>query len=212
MRRAAAFLLLAAPAYAAEPSLDPAEAVVLPRVLSAVPVEISADHNGRERAILMRNADADAASADLVILAGAPDPREGELIAVARGIVWAGMMAGQIPWLAVAPNGSLLVHAEQTGIGRSPWEETLTLAERQGQIRVAGYTLNQWDRITAGSARCDWNLLTGSWLLEAELPQQQGPSRSLHREGRDSRVVAVAGWTAEADSFPEICRVDLSAE
>lgn len=197
---------------AASQQLDNGEAAVLPRILSALRVEISADHIGEERAILLTSSDPDAVAADLVILAGGPDGRTGEVITVARNIVWAGAMAGQVPWLEIADSGSLLVHAEQISIGRNPWEETLTLAEREGQIRVAGYTLNQWDRITAGSAQCDWNLLTGKWLLESEVEPEDGPPRTLRREGRSPRTVSVSDWKAETDSFPEICRVDLSVE
>ncbi|MCP6390723.1 hypothetical protein NL487_27770, partial [Klebsiella pneumoniae] len=82
-------------------------------------------------------------------------------ILIARSLVFAGSMAGQLPWLEVSDKGSLLIHAEQSAIGRSPWQETLTVVERDGQIRAAGYTLNHWDRITGGTAVCDWNLLSG---------------------------------------------------
>lgn len=214
MRRLAAtgLALLVAPGGVSGQQLDEAEAAVLPRVLSALPVEISADHIGEERAVLLESAGPDAGFADLVILAGAPDDRAGQTIAVARDLVWAGAMAGQVPWLEVAGNGSLLVHSEQIAIGRSPWEETLTLAEREGQIRVAGYTLNQWDRFTAGTARCDWNLLTGKWLSESEVEPEDGPPRRQRREGRLPRIVSVSDWKSETDSFPDFCRADLSAE
>lgn len=200
----AAALTLMAGAALAETGLDADEASVLPRVLSAVAVEISAAHNGPERAILLSSADPDAA--DLAIFSGPLDGSAPEPVAVVRGLVWAGRLGGQVPWLKEAENGSLLVHSEQTGIGRNPWEQTLTLAERDGEIRVAGYTLNQWDRVLAHSARCDWDLLTGDWVLEIEA---DGDPQT--RTGNDPRVVTVADWALEQDGFPRQCQVDLSA-
>ncbi|MFN3527424.1 MAG: hypothetical protein ACK4YU_15185, partial [Paracoccus sp. (in: a-proteobacteria)] len=132
MRAALALLLMAG---AAQADLMADEASVLPRILSAVPVEISDSHIGQERAVLLY--DAQAGAADLVILVGAPDDRAGEVLMLARGLVWAGTMAGQVPYLQVTANGSLQVMSMQTAIGRSPWEEVMTLAERDGQILVA---------------------------------------------------------------------------
>ena len=201
-----AALVLAGPVLA---ELAADEAAVLPRILSAVPVEISDAHNGQERAILLRGADPDAASADLVILAGAPDGREGQAILIARDLVFAGTMAGQVPWLEVSAQGSLLVKSEQTGIGRSPWEETLTLAERGGQVVVAGYTLNRWDRITAGSARCDWNLLGGGWATSYEIPPGEGPERKGGDNGSAPLRITPAEWVARRDDLAGFCHADL---
>ncbi len=196
--------LAAAPAAA---QLTAEETAVLPRVLSTVSVEISDRHIGQEMAVLLRNSDADAASADLVIMAGAPDDRAGQPIIVVRNMVYAGMMGGQLPSLEVSDQGSLLIHSEQSGIGRSPWSETLTAVERDGDIRAAGYTLRRWDRITAGTALCDWNLLTGDWTLDVEIPQDIGPAKVRHESGRVELKISMADWAPEV--VPEFCFADL---
>lgn len=193
---------------AAADGLTPQEAAVLPRVLQAVTVEISADHIGAERAILVAGENPDDSSADLVILASAPDSAAGQVIAIGRGLVWMGSMAGQIPQLAVAPNGSLQLRAEQTGIGRSPWEEVLTLAERDGQIRVAGYTLHQWDRLTTATASCDWNLLTGKWVQDIDYPDRD----PIRNSGREQALRLLSDWNAEGDGWPDFCVADLTQD
>ncbi|WCR11704.1 hypothetical protein JHW45_04835 [Paracoccus stylophorae] len=206
----AALSLIAAVAHSGPDPTD-AEAAVLPRILDAVPVEIAAGHLGQERAILLLNDDPDAMTADLVILAGDPDDRAGQAIAISRGLVWAGRMAGQVPWLDVAANGSLLVGSQQTGIGRSPWEQTLILAERDGAVRVAGFRLVQWDRITASSASCDWNLLTGEWQLEAQIQSENGDPRTVTKQGRRPERIAVQDWPAQGEDPAQMCRIDLTA-
>ena len=199
MRAALALALMAGPALA---QLGDDEAAILPRVLSAVPVEISDAHIGEERAILL--ADEAEGLADLVILAGHPDEAAGQPVLVARGLVWAGQMAGQGPFLDVAPNGSLRVHAQQTAIGRHAWEETLTLAERDGQILVAGYTLTSWDRITAFSGRCDWNLLSGRWESVSGGPDSDDVSLT----GREALRLTPAEWAARGGEAPDFCRFE----
>lgn len=185
------------------------EADVLPRILSSVSVEISDAHIGQEQAILLRNADPDAVSADLVILAGAPDDRQGQPILVVRDLVYAGTMAGQMPWLEVSAQGSLLVKSEQTGIGRSPWEETLALAERDGQVLVAGYTLNRWDRITAGAARCDWNLLTGTWTMNYDIPPGAGKGHQGKNNGKQPLRIMPDEWAMRRTDLAGFCQADL---
>ena len=136
-------------------------------------------------------------------------PIEAEMLVVARNLVWAGLMGGQVPSLEVSAQGSLLVKSEQTGIGRSPWEQTLTLAERDGELRVAGYTFGQWDRLTAGTAVCDWNLLTGNWTMSFEVPSETGPGRKSDTSGQRAAQIVVSDWRADADMMPDFCQVDL---
>lgn len=200
---------LSATAAVAQPALSEDEAAVLPRVLQAVLVDISDAHIGHERAVLLAHRDSDSAKADLVILAGEPDDDAGEPLAIGRGVVWMGQMAGQIPTLAVTDNGGLQLRAEQIGIGRSPWEEVLTLAEREGQIRIAGYTLRQWDRLNAASAVCDWNLLTGNWETEVTPPAESGLP-VIRDSGRKPMHRTLSQWNADSDGWPDFCEVDLT--
>lgn len=205
IRAAVTAVLLAGPAAADD--LMPDEAAMMARFLSSVAVEISDSHIGQELAVLLRNADPDAETADLVILAGAPDDRQGQPIMTVRNLVYAGRMGGQVPWLEVSDKGSLLVQAEQSGIGRSPWQETLTVAERGGTIRAAGYTLRRWDRLTAGTAVCDWNLLNGDWTLAVEIPHESATPTVRNDKGRQNLTIGLADWAPEV--VPEFCFADL---
>jgi hypothetical protein len=94
----------------------------------------------------------------------------------------------------------LLVHSEQTGIGRSAWNQTLTLAWRDGAFVVAGYTRSGYDRITGSSARCDVNLLTGDYRIEAVRGGGDGKPESvlLDRAGRGEAMALPARvWTLD---------------
>ncbi|MDB6175955.1 hypothetical protein PAF17_00345 [Paracoccus sp. Z330] len=201
---------LVATRIGAEPVLSAEERAILPRVLQAVHVDISQEHIGAERAVLLASRNPDAAKADLVILAGEPDDNAGQPLAIGRDLVWMGLMAGQVPRLDVTESGGLRLHAEQIGIGRSPWEETLTLAEREGQIRIAGYTLKQWDRLTAASATCDWNLLTGNWVQDVTMPAESDLP-PIHHEGNRPAHYLLSDWNGEDHGWPDFCMVDLTA-
>lgn len=199
-----AALLIASP-VAAQPLLAQDEAAVLPRLLSSVSLEIDDSVIGAERAMLMRSAGEDM-TADLVILASDPDDRAGQPLLVARNLVYAGSMGGQQPWLEVSERNSLLVRSEQIGIGRSPWEETLTLAWRDGDLLVAGWTQIGWDRLTASSFRCDWNLLTGDWQADETLQNDDGEVlREGSQTGRHAMRIPVTDWIARADALRDIC-------
>ncbi|MFN4102425.1 MAG: hypothetical protein ACK4GT_21915, partial [Pararhodobacter sp.] len=84
--------------------------------------------------------------------------------------------------------------------------------ERDGQILVAGYTLTVWDRITAGSGQCDWNLLSGRWQAGTSIPpadEQDGADIQRNDSGRDAQRLTPAEWAARDGALPEFCQFDL---
>lgn len=84
--------------------------------------------------------------------------RLGKPIIIAHNIAWSLEPAT----LTLAANGSLLVNTSHIGVGRSPHEQTLTIAYRRGAYQVVGITRGNWDRIEPDkSTSCDINLLTG---------------------------------------------------
>lgn len=88
-----------------------------------------------------------------------------QLIVNALALVWVGG-AGQQPELTITDHGSLRVHAMNISIGRNKWHETLTIAFRQGQYKVAGYTYSWYDGLDMkNQGECDVNLLTGKGIL-----------------------------------------------
>jgi hypothetical protein len=86
--------------------------------------------------------------------------------------------------LSRATNGSILLHTSHIGIGRSPHEQTLTIAYRSGAYQVVGITRSNWDRIEPDkSTRCDINLLTGRGKING---------RDVRR---NTRAIPVTQWT-----------------
>ena len=84
--------------------------------------------------------------------------RPGKPAIVARDIAWSLEPAS----LTRARNGSVFLHTSHIGIGRSPHEQTLTIAYRGGTYQIVGLTRNNWDRIDPKmNTRCDINFLTG---------------------------------------------------
>ena len=200
----AAMLWPVQPGLTAEP--EAAEKAVLPRILSAVSIELLDEYNGAERAVLMTGANPDEPSADLAIMAGVPDKRAGEILFTVRGIAFSGPMSGQTPYLERASNGSLLIQSMQTAIGRSPWEETLTVAARNGAILVAGFTRNSWDRISSAGSLCDWNLLSGKWELSYDVPVEGSDElRSVRKAGRKEQRIEIQDWPALSVDVTAFC-------
>ena len=199
----AATMALATPAAQAD---EQAENAVLSRVLSAVLAEVSDDHIGAEHLVLVKSADPDADSADLYVFAGAPDDAAGTWLATYEGIAFAGSMSGQQPSLRVAENGSVQILSEQSAIGRSAWQQTLTIAPRDGRLVVAGFTYASIDRAVGATRNCDWNLLTGKWTVTRSGPDLEGKERpDLNLSGLQHEDMALALWLRDADYFPAFC-------
>ncbi|MFA1626005.1 hypothetical protein ACDY96_25610 [Rhizobium mongolense] len=93
---------------------------------------------------------------------------------------------GQEPTIKAAGKSSIAVHSQNSAIGRERWDLTLTLAYRNKQFVVAGYTHNHYDTLdpNAGGS-CDYNALTGK----------------LQKNGKDvkaaPRVITIEQWNDE---------------
>ncbi len=70
--------------------------------------------------------------------------------------------SGQAPVIEAMPNGSLLITSHNDSIGRDRWEQKLTIAYRNFEFVVAGYTYSSYDTLDPDkTAHCDLNVLTG---------------------------------------------------
>lgn len=149
------FIAQATTAYASETSIKPSQAI------SAVTTDWNED-GGFDRAVLV---DGSGDDADLYIyLSGTSDSDDEDmgLHLFKPGFAWMGAMWGQQPRLSLNDRGSLMIHTENTGIGRSAWNQKLTVAWRNNQFVVAGYTYDSYDRLDPDNVvNCDLNLLTG---------------------------------------------------
>lgn len=172
----AAFCLLL-PAAAPAQGIDPA------RIAAVITTDWTGE-GSRDRALLVEAE----AGADLWILENLDQGRARPV--VARNFVWRGEAWGTEPSLALSPQGSLLVIAQNDAIGRSRWRTTLTLAFRGGRLVVAGYTAETRDTLDLTESTCDVNLLTGRGTLDGR------PIRTA------LRAVPATDWTAET-TVPE---------
>jgi hypothetical protein len=155
---------------------------------------LSGDWNGdgeAELAVLLQGGD----GADLVLHA----PQEMRLVPVLTvpDVAFVGPMFGQTPSLAARSDTSFVIASEQTGIGRSPWNQQVTVAWRGGDWVVAGFTHTFYDRIDPDrNGRCDLNLLSGGWEREVGGQRQSGTD--------GPRAFPLAGLAQ--DWMPDVCR------
>jgi len=108
-----------------------------------------------------------------------------------------GGIAGQEPGLKALPNGSIAITEQNSAIGRDRWEQTRTLAYRNGQFVVAGYTFSSYDTVQElPPLNCDLNLLSGKGTLNGK------PVAFA------ARTIALQDWKDEVGSNPGlvICR------
>ncbi|SHH47412.1 hypothetical protein [Cognatishimia maritima] len=123
-----------------------------------------------------------------------------KLVAEAPDLVWKGGLAGQDPELALASNGSVQVISQNEGCCRNRWRHVLTLAYRQGAIRVAGVTYTWRDTLDLEAfGTCDVNLLTGKGFAR----RGNGPEKWFRVEGGAPQVTE---WAIDTP-LPKGCEV-----
>lgn len=175
--------LLAAPLSAQ--TLTGAEADVLPRLIDSLCVELH-PANGCEQVILLTGTN-DSSSADLVILTDRRNPdHEGAPLLVLRDAVYNGSMWGMSPSLETGEGHSVLLHSEQSGIGRHPWFQTLHIGWREDGFRLIGFGYSSYDRMTSGNYSCSIDFETGDWTaattwvdVESETEETEASSGTL---------------------------------
>ncbi|ANH03836.1 hypothetical protein [Shinella sp. HZN7] len=148
---------------------------------AALPAAAGAADFPAERIMAMASGDWNKdGTADLAIIATADEdsgensglyvylakPEEGRLALVLSlpNSVWGSLpiMAGQEPELAALSNGSFTLVTKNESIGRDRWRQTLTVAYRNFDFIVAGYTFSSYDTLNPdGGSECDLNVLTG---------------------------------------------------
>lgn len=104
--------------------------------------------------------------------AEAADGAEGggmTLVHALPGFAWRGAAWGTQPELGLSGAGSLEVVSGNLAIGRSRWQETVTIAWRDGRFVVAGFTFESHDTLDPGLSKdCDVNFLAGRGVLDGE--------------------------------------------
>lgn len=135
------------------PSVKPSD------VVSVVTLDMNGD-GSMDRAVLVNNPDE--SSVDLLIYLGEDGAHQMKLALNKSEIAWTGAMWGQLPSLESNNKDSLLIKSENSAIGRDRWSQKLTIAYRNNEFVVAGYTYNSYDTLNPDAGKsCDVNLLTG---------------------------------------------------
>lgn len=135
------------------PSVKPSD------VVSVVTLDMNND-GSMDRAVLVNNADE--TSVDLLIYLGEDGAHQMKLALNKPEIAWTGAMWGQLPSLERTNKDSLLIKSENSAIGRDRWSQKLTVAYRNNEFILAGYTYESYDTLDPKAGKsCDVNLLTG---------------------------------------------------
>lgn len=93
-----------------------------------------------------------------------------------------------IPWLEFFESGLLLVFSQNMSIGRNRWQQIITIAKRDGEYIVAGFTYGAYDTLDLDySLDCDYNVLTGIYI-------HNGVEKTVR-----ARRILVANWIFETD-------------
>jgi hypothetical protein len=199
-------------AVPAQDTLSPTEAEILPRVIDSICADLVEDDNGCQQVMLLASASTPD-RADLIILGDWRTDPPSEPMLVARSAVFNGHMWGMAPSLAVTEAGSLQLTSEQTGIGRFPWYQTLTIAYRDGRFVLAGFTYSTYDRAAGGGMTCDVNLLTGEYAVEATrvLAETEQEVLVLSDVGEIEPLDVDAAGIGTNAPFPAPCEAGIAA-
>jgi hypothetical protein len=156
---------------------------------SALPTAVQAADFPAERIMSMASGDWDKDGAPDLALVAAPGDDSGEdaglyiylakpqenRLTVALALpntVWGNVqLAGQEPELAALASGSLTLVTKNETIGRERWRQTLTIAYRNFDFIVAGYTFSSYDTVAENGVEnethdCDLNVLTGKGKMD----------------------------------------------
>ncbi|WP_457582886.1 hypothetical protein [Ensifer canadensis] len=138
-----------------------AEAIEPGRIVSAATGDW--DKNGASDLALLVKPDegTDEDNAVYIYLAGEDGPLA--LKSAIPNKVWGQYgMVGQAPSVTALSNGSLVITTHNDSVGRDRWEQKLTIAYRNFDFVVAGYTYSSYDTLNPdNTSHCDLNVLTG---------------------------------------------------
>ncbi len=99
----------------------------------------------------------------LYIYLAKPDESRLTLALSLPNSIWGDLtMSGREPELAALANGSFTITTKNDSVGRDRWRQSLTIAYRNFDFIVAGYTYAAYDTLDPNAgAECDLNVLTG---------------------------------------------------
>jgi hypothetical protein len=112
-----------------------------------------------------------------------------EEFVASKEFTWGGFLYGQRPSLKINSRGSVLLSSENTAIGRHRWHETLTIAFRQNNFYVVGYTYSYYDTInTEEYGECDFNLFNQKGFVNNK-PTKTSYKKELISKWSNSNII-----------------------
>ena len=108
--------------------------------------------------------------------------------------VWGDLLfAGRAPSIDALASGSILITTHNDAIGRNHWEQKLTIAYRNFDFVVAGYTYTSYDTLDLDNTTdCDFNVLTGKGKSNGQPVAAKGEIVLL-KDWSDDRGQTVCG-------------------
>ena len=107
-----------------------------------------------------------------------------------------GPMEGDEPSLATNRRDSLLIQSGNDGFGRTAWHETVTVAYRGGQLVVAGYDFDDYDKLGEDPTKnCSVNFLTGKGVLTMTPGESHPGKAKLTKLTVSTQPVLLKDWT-----------------
>lgn len=108
--------------------------------------------------------------------------------------VWGDLtMYGREPELTALANGSFTITTKNDSVGRDRWRQSLTIAYRNFDFIVAGYTYSAYDTLNPdGGAECDLNVLTGKGKTSGGAVSGQAQF-ALLKDWKDETARAICG-------------------
>lgn len=193
-------MLVSGVAQGAGPTHQPAKALLVNQIIDAAAGDWNAD-GLRDLAILADSSDPDEEIGLYVYLRDADTEMLKQVVALPNRF-WGrthaeGGMFGQSASITALGNGSIAIETQNTGVGRSAWQSKVSVAFRNGQFIVAGYTHSEYDKLQQEKPLdCDLNLLSGKGTVNKK-PVTFTPMS-----------LKIEDWHEDSDSNPvqRICR------
>ncbi|MEM7723812.1 MAG: hypothetical protein AAF376_15790 [Pseudomonadota bacterium] len=199
------------PGYAQD-VLGPDEVAILPRLIDSICVDIVVELDGCEQIVLLAS-DTVPDRADLLILSDWRTEPASTPLLIARGAAFNGAMWDMAPSLDLTDDRSLVLGSQQTGTGRYPWFQNLTITHDAGRFLLTGFHYTTYDRTTGRGMRCNVNLSTGDFEVEGTLMNAttETTETAFTRSGRIEPAEVDAANIGTNAPFPAPCEEGLAA-
>lgn len=103
-------------------------------------------------------------------------------------------MAGRESSIRVNKQGSLVLNIQNSSVGRGRFSSDITIAYRNGEFVVAGFTNQNYDTVTNEGGSCDLNLLTGKGVKDGKAIKVNAKILAESLNDDDARLYSCQDW------------------